>query len=332
MKLFKIMYAAVGIIFAAGSIVTGEYGLSEVSREIYRTAVSLDKDMQKLDFPGFSLADYKVRFYNGNCDYVVEAGQEKAKKEDAVMDTFVGTSMEVDGEYQVLLPAYEKFSDMFDMLNAVDTVSHGAGDGTISFTKGSYSENAHAAVMWHEAFHVWQMEKWEKEIDELIEQAYAQNDAETEDIEEIIVKEADTKPEAVSAFEEEIRLLKEAYHAPDNEKKEWVKKALEVSENRKKQLSDSASAMEFYFENLEGSAMYVEGQAYRFLEGDAAWEEHYMGEFQYENGRGKYYHLGMLKCVLLDEMMEGWQKKFNMNCGLDELLQACTRYAVKEGK
>lgn len=70
MKLFKIVYAAVGIVFAAGSIVTGEYGLSQVNREIYRTAVSLDKDMQKLDFPGFSLADYKVRFYNGNCDYV----------------------------------------------------------------------------------------------------------------------------------------------------------------------------------------------------------------------------------------------------------------------
>ena len=323
MKLLKIMYAASGIIFAADSIFTGEYGLSNVNREIYRTAISLDKDMQKLDFPGFSLADYKVRFYNGNCDYVVEAGQEKAKKEDAVLDTFVGTSMEVDEEYQVLLPAYEKFSGMFDMLNAIGTVSQGAGDGTLSFTEDTYSENAHAAVIWHEAFHVWQMEKWEKEIDELMEPVYAQRHDETEDIENIIVKEADEKPEAVNLFREEIGLLEKAYHAPDNEKKEWIKKVLEISEKRKKLLSDSVSAMEFYFENTEGSAMYVEGQAYRFLEGEKAWEEHYMGEFEYENGRGKYYHLGMLKCVLLDEMMEGWQKKFDINCGLDELLQAC---------
>lgn len=321
MKVFKIIYAIMGLILAAGSILTGEYGLSEVNRDIYRRALSLDEDMQRLGFPQFSLADYKVRFYNGNCDYVAEASQDKIKKEDAVLDVFAGTTLEVEGEYQVLIPTYEKFGALFDLMGAAGTVSQGMAEGTMAFTEDSYSENSHGAAIWHEAFHAWQSGRFEKEIGDLMERV---NMGKEETREDVILGEADAKKAAVKDFEEEMEFLQKAWKAEDAQRKEYIVKALDIAKEREEMLSDSANAMEFYLENLEGSAMYVESQAYRLLEGDKAWQEYYMGEFQYENGSGKYYHMGMLKGVLLDEISPGWQKDFSMEEGLNELLRrAC---------
>lgn len=321
MKVFKSIYAIMGLILAAGSILTGEYGLSEVNRDIYQRALSLDEDMQKLGFPQFSLADYKVRFYNGNCDYVVEASQDKIRKEDAVLDVFAGTTLEVEGEYQVLIPTYEKFGALFDLMGAACAVSQGMAEGTMAFTEDSYSENSHGASIWHEAFHAWQSGRFEKEISDLMERV---NMGKEETREDVILGEADAKTAAVKDFEEEMEFLQKAWKAEDAQRKEYIVKALALAKEREEMLSDSANAMEFYLENLEGSAMYVESQAYRLLEGDQAWQEYYMGEFQYENGSGKYYHMGMLKGVLLDEISPGWQKDFSMEKGLNELLRrAC---------
>lgn len=322
MKLFKIGYIVLGIILAAGSVLTGEYGLSKTDREIYQKALSLDDDMQKLGFPQFSLANYRVRFYNGNCDYVVEASQEKIKKEDAVLDVFAGTVVEADGEYQALVPSYENFSSLFDMLDAAGTVSGKMTEGTMAFSKDSYSKNSQAATIWHEAFHIWQQNNWQEEIETLWDNASVQKD---QDRGELIVREVDGKPEAVHAFEKEMELLQKAYDAEDTQKKDYILQALDTSGERKKLLSDSANAMEYFLENMEGTAMYVESQAYRRLEDDAAWHEHYLADFQYENGDGKYYHMGMLKALLLDQVTDGWQAEFSMDCSLDELLEKYCR-------
>lgn len=319
MKLFKIGYALTGFLLAACAAFTGSYGLSKTDREIYKKALSLESDMEKIGFPEFSLADYKVRFYNGNCDYVVEG--ESISKEDAVLDVFAGTVWEAEGEYQVLIPTYEKFSSLFDLLGAAGTVSQGMSEGTMAFTEDSYSENAHVATIWHEAFHAWQTNRWQNEIDALMERV---NLSAEDNREDIIVREADENPKAAALFEEEMELLAKAYEGEREEKKEYILKALSLAEKRREILPDSANAMEFYLENLEGSARYVESMAYRSLEGEKAWEEQYMGEFQYENGSGKYYSMGMLKGVLLDEIAEGWQGEFSLKGGLDGLLRdAC---------
>ena len=69
------------------------------------------------------------------------------------------------------------------------------------------------------------------------------------------------------------------------------------------------------------NSQWVESFAYRSLEGDKAWEEHYMGEFSYEKGSGKYYQMGMLKGLLLDQTGEGWQEKFSLEEGFDGALK-----------
>ena len=325
MKRFKIGYMAMGLILAIGSLATGTYGLSKKNQEIYETAVSMDGTIRNMGFSDFSLKDYKVRFYDGKCDYVVWTNEEDVpviRKEDAILNVFAGTTIDVDGENQVLVPTYEQFAGLFDVLGAAETVSGGmseSADGTIAFTEDTYSENSHVATIWHEAFHAWQYTNWEKEVNALMERV---NLSEGEGREDVILEEVDTKKEMITAFEDEMQLLYEAYQTEDmEEKKELVSRALFIEAEREQELSDAANAMEYFLDNYEGSAMYVEGQVYRELEGDAAWQAYYMREFQYRNGSGKYYERGMLKCLLLDQMMEGWQSQFSGTLGLSELLE-----------
>ena len=325
MKRFKIGYMVVGAVLIIGSLATGTYGLSKKNQEIYNTAVAMDETIRDMGFSDFSLKDYKVRFYDGKYDYVVQTKEENVPvitKEAAILDVFAGTMIEVDGENQVLVPTYEQFARLFDALDAAETVSGGMSgntEGTIAFTEDSYSENSHVAAIWHEAFHAWQYTNWKKAVDVLMERTDL---SEGEGREDVILKEVDTDKEMITAFEDEMRLLCEAYQTDNmEEKKELVSKALIMEKEREQKLSDSANAMEYFLDNFEGSAMYVESQVYRELEGDASWKEHYMREFQYKNGSGKYYERGMLKCLLLDQMMEGWQSRFSGTHGLSELLE-----------
>lgn len=318
MKVWKFMYVAAGVFLAAGSVVTAEHGLSEMNRDIYQNALALDEEMEKLGFGDFSLRDRKVRFYDGNYDYVVQtdaAEQITVNKEKAQLDVFAGTTLEVDGEWQVLLPTYEQFSGLFDALGTLDSYQQGMRDGSFAFSESGYGTDMHTATIWHEAFHAWQAENWQESMDVLMDQAGDENP------EDIIVREVDTSQALTSLFNEEMRLLMKAYDAKDlTEKKMWTAKALETAGERAEKLSDGARAMEYYLENYEGSARYVESMAYRELAGDAAWRDVYLKEFQYENGSGKYYHMGMLKCVLLDQLTDGWQQDFSDEMGIDELL------------
>lgn len=325
MKTWKIIYAAMGIILAAGSIATAKYGLSEVNRSIYQEALSLDEKMQEFGFEDFSLKTRKVRFYDGDCDYVAQTDAEGSmtiKKEKAILDVFAGTTVEADGQWQVLIPAYEQFSGLFDALGALGSYEQGMQEGSFAFSESDYSESSHAASIWHEAFHAWQAENWTEDVEKLMEQAEAGSvNTSGNTREEIIVNEVDSDKELSGLFTEEMQLLMKAYQTEQvEEKKELVEKALEIAERRKEKLTPAAKAMEYFLENYEGSARYVESMAYRELEGDSAWQEIYLSEFRYENGSGKYYDMGMLKCVLLDQLAEGWQKEFSDGAGLDELL------------
>lgn len=321
MKTWKVIYAAMGISLAVGSIVTASCGLSEVNRNIYQNALDLDETMQELGFDGFSLKATKVRFYDGSNDYVVQVdavGHITIKKEKPQLDVYAGTTVEADGQWQALLPTYEQFSRLFDALEALGSYEQGVQEGSFAFSKSDYGESSHAATIWHEAFHAWQSENWPEDVEALMEKAEVGNEDSREDI---IVKDVDSDRELVTLFNEEMQLLMKAYRAEDpEEKRALIADVLEIAEKRKEKLSQAAEAMEYFLENYEGSARYVESMAYRELEGESAWETIYLMEFRYENGSGKYYDMGMMKCLLLDQLSDGWQKEFSPENGLDELL------------
>ena len=106
-----------------------------------------------------------------------------------------------------------------------------------------------------------------------------------------------------------------------NEKQ--IKKALELQKKREVALSDKVSAAEGFLQNLEGSARYVECAAYRKLAGDEVWKKQFLQAFSYADGSGKYYDMGMYKCMLLDQCLPGWQTQFKTTPDLDGLLLKC---------
>lgn len=312
MKAFKIIYAVTGVVLLGSVLVTGSYGLSETDREIYSTALRIQDKMQENGFLGFSLEDKKVRFFNGTVDYVVSG--ENVRKEEAAFDTFVGTTSKIDGEYQVILPTYENFSEMLSLLDTAQAMAEG---GT-QFSEAEYNTNAHAATIWHEAFHAWQLTNWEEEIAIESEEAGLN---ETDDMQEIVVNNIDSKEAFVLSFSGEMELLAQAYHTENREeKKALTAEALEISKKRGQDLSEKEAYVEHYFEMMEGTARYVEAEAYRLLEGDTAWSNTYLGEFVYSNGSGKYYEMGMYKCLLLDQLMPDWKEDFSVTDSLDEYL------------
>lgn len=313
MRLYKIGYGAVGVLLAISVALTGNYGLAKVDWEIYDAAMKLEKQMQEEGFAEFTPSEMKVRFFNGETDYVVADG--KVTTEEAAFDTFVGTTSKIDGEYQVILPTYDNFSDMFSLL---DTAWE-AAEGETNFHENTYSPNAHVATLWHEAFHAWQMKNWENELEAACAEVRLSPE---EDMTDIILNEVDSNDELVVSFSNEMELLKKAYDTADiEEKNHLVTEALAVAEKRKAQLSDKAAYAENYYEIIEGSARYVEAEAYRLLEGDEGWQEVYLKPFTYEKGNGKYYTMGMYKCLLLDELMPEWKGDFCVTDSLNDYLR-----------
>jgi len=306
------VYIAVGVTLAVLTGYTADNTLSETDKEIYQTAIGLDAAADGLGFSDFDISEYKVRFYDGSSDFVVNG--DSVIKEKSFLDTFVGTTVNVDGEFQVLLPTYEKFSQMFTALSAAGSLS----EGSMSFEESNYSKNAHVATLWHEAFHTWQFnEAFEKLEAKALESGITEETV----FSEIVLNEVDANKQVVLLYEEGMDMLICALNEKNNDKKiELIKQYYEIYNERKALLSTQAAYVEQYYETVEGSARYVEACIYRELEGDAAWEEAYMKPFVYQNGSGKYYEMGMLKCMLLDELYKEWKQGFDVTTDINEIL------------
>lgn len=308
-----IIYIAVGILLLVMTIVTGTNGLSGTDKDIYTKAMDLQEDVKGLGFADFDVNEFKVRFFDGETDYVVKG--DEIVEEEPVIETFVGTTVEVEGEFQVLLPTYERFSQMFTALATAGSMA----SGEFAFEEADYSMNAHIATLWHEAFHTWQftnsfskIERWAMES--------GMNEA--SDYSEIIVNEVDANEALVLLFEQEMQLLLQAWEEEDTlAKTDLLKNVLALGEEREALLSTQAAFVEQYYETLEGSAQYVEACIYKELEGQEAWEETYMSPFRYENGSGKYYAKGRVKCMILDQIAPQWKESFDATTSMNVLLQ-----------
>ncbi|MGL6200345.1 MAG: hypothetical protein ACRC3H_15550 [Lachnospiraceae bacterium] len=310
MKLYRILYGALGLILLAGTILTGSYGLSAENKSIYEEAVDLQDQVDAIGFEGFRLADYKVRFFDGDVDYVISGNA--IKKEDAALTTFVGTAYEVDGEYQVILPTIERFSDMFKLLGSAESLA----EGNVNFDESEYGSKEHIATLWHEATHAYQLTKYEDEITGVLKDNSG-------DIQDIIVSSVDGNQNVVELYKKQMELLNKAYDAENlTEKQAYIADYLDLEHERRTLLSEEACAAEDYYEVAEGTARYIESQVYCFLEGNDAFEEAYTGQTEYENGSGKYYTSGMMKCYLLDELDPDWKTSYDFSVNLTELLEA----------
>ena len=288
----KIGYAVYGLI-GAGLIVSGftttERGLKEDNRKEYDRVVEDYAELGDMGFDGFRPMDYKVAFSNGEKDFVIDYndGDYEVSERKAVYEGLVGSIYQNGNEFEVVVPEYDTW-----------------------IATGSSSQLS--SVIWHESFHAFQNTKYH-----VLENASENGLSEIELAERI-----DSDAEKKNMYEKELEILSQITDEEKNCDAETI--ALEyinVASDRDKILSDEEKVSEDFYEMVEGSAYYVEASVVRYENGEAAYQDKYINEAgNYIDGNSKYYHHGMMQCMLLDELDPQWKASYNFDKPLDEVI------------
>ena len=288
----KIGYAVYGLI-GAGLILTGftttERGLKGDDRKEYDRVVEDYAELGDMGFKGFRPMDYKVAFSNGEKDFVIDYndGDYEVSERKAVYEGLVGSIYQNGNEFEVVVPEYDTW-----------------------IATGSSSQLS--SVIWHESFHAFQNTKYH-----VLENASENGLSETELAERI-----DSDAEKKNMYEKELEILSQITDEENNGDAETI--ALEyinVASDRDKILSDEEKVSEDFYEMVEGSAYYVEASVVRYENGEAAYQDKYINEAgNYIDGNSKYYHHGMMQCMLLDELDPQWKASYNFDKPLDEVI------------
>ena len=293
----KIGYAVYGLI-GAGLILSGftttERGLKEDNRKEYDRVVEDYAELGDMGFDGFRPMDYKVAFSNGEKDFVVDYndGDYEVNERKAVYEGLVGSIYQNGDEFEVVVPEYDTW-----------------------IATGSSSQLS--SVIWHESFHAFQNTKYH-----VLENASENGLSETELAERI-----DSDAEKKNMYEKELEILSQITDEEKNCDAETI--ALEyinVASDRDEILSDEEKVSEDFYEMVEGSAYYVEASVVRYENGEAAYQDKYINEAgNYIDGNSKYYHHGMMQCMLLDELDPQWKASYNFDKPLDEVIASYVR-------
>ncbi len=303
-KKLLLVYILLGISLIFATIFTATKGLSKNNKEIYKEALSMQNHIDKLGFKGFNLSDFRVRFYDGKSDYVIFA--DKIEKENAVLDVFAATSIEVNGEYQVLLPAFERFFELFSMFNTANLLI----DESENY---QYTKSDHINTLWHEAFHTYQFTYFEDNISNLFPH---------ENKEETIVGDIDSNEIAVELLSESMEKLLKAYYAHnDEETLTLIKEYFEITDKRNEIIGLELASVESFFKTIEGSASYIEGNSYMIQNNRKMFEDTFILDYNYTNGASKYYNIGMLECFILDKLDKGWKENYDFSKTIDDVLR-----------
>ena len=288
----KIGYAVYGLI-GAGLIVSGftttERGLKEDNRKEYDRVVEDYAELGDMGFDGFRPMDYKVAFSNGEKDFVIDYndGDYEVSERKAVYEGLVGSIYQNGNEFEVVVPEYDTW-----------------------IATGSSSQLS--SVIWHESFHAFQNTKYH-----VLENASENGLSEIELAERI-----DSDAEKKNMYEKELEILSQITDEEKNCDAETI--ALEyinVASDRDKILSDEEKVSEDFYEMVEGSAYYVEASVVRYENGEAAYQDKYINEAgNYIDGNSKYYHHGMMQCMLLDELDPQWKASYIFDKPLDEVI------------
>ena len=303
MRLSKIIITGgIGIGLLTGTILTAHFGLSEEDTSCYESAVSMQAQVDEIGFSDFILTDYPVTFCDGKHDYVLvqnEASYDVIKRT-PVIETMVATAYEVDGHYEIIAPTKSLMGNMFTLMG------------------GNYDEETQVSVIWHEAFHCWQMTNFKDNISALT----GTHSFEEEHYGEALITEVcDKKEEAVNLFTQQLSLLADAISTEDIDKiHEDVVQYKKLETQRNALLDEAVQGLESYYTITEGSARYVEALICR-MQDEQRFRMQYMDSFSvYRNGSEKYYALGMAQCLLLDKLDESWKSDYDFSIPLTELI------------
>lgn len=302
----KIVVVIIGIALLVitllvGVISTGIYGISEKNTEIYKQAVSLEQSAD-FGFENFRLTDYPVAFYDGDKDYVLtyQNGEIATDTRNPVLDALVATAYPVDGHYEVLVPTAERMSSLVGVISA----------GTYD-----YSTEEQVSMLWHEAFHCYQLTNFKDNIEMITKGVNL-------DISDILITEtADSNPKAVSLYTEQAELLQSAVNTDNIDKiSNYMVQYKQLDTERKALLTADVSVIEEYYTRVEGSARYIEACVYKTQRPQDFMQNYIDSISIYSNGTGKYYNKGMALCMILDRLDPDWKNGYDFSVSLDELI------------
>ncbi len=295
-KLGYIVYGLVGAGLVLTGFMTTEKGFKENDRtELNRVAEDY-KELGDMGFKGFCPTDYKVAFSSGDKDVVVDynGGDYMVSERDAVYEGLVGSVYQNGDEFEVVVPEYDTWI----------TLQAGSGEQL-------------SAVIWHESFHAYQNEYCK--LYETVDSAML---GETE-----LSTEVDNNAEAKRLYEKELQILAQLADEENScDVHEIAIEYISVAEERNSLLSEEVNRSEAFYEMTEGSAYYVESNAVRYENSEQVYRDNYLkNAADYSDGNAKYYHHGMLECMLLDELNPEWKDSYSFDKSLDEVI---VEYAV----
>lgn len=292
-QVFRICGIAVGVILLVAYIATGAYWLNEQDKALYYDALTLQETADNIGFNNFRLEDYPVAFSDGNSEYVITSNG-NVEKRDPVLDVFAATSQPVDGHWEVFTPTYKSFESLIVMI---------APEMALEAGSDALRQSLYISTIWHEAMHGWQFTNYDANINAWTTQP---------DLENTIV---DETPETRALYEQELTLLQQAAFETDMDKLIELAEALCIIEEKLKDiLPANAYGTAIQAELTEGTAQYFESLIFRSLQGEEDYVRIYTDKIgTYDEGRSKYYTLGMAKCLLIDKLDPSWKNNFAMD-------------------
>lgn len=303
----------VGIILAAGVLLTGNNGLSDEEKDCYERAVSLQEKMDHIGFKDFKPADYPIAFCDGKHDYVMtpSGSSYQIQKRKPVLDTFAATAYKVKDHYEVIMPTKELMSRLMGIAGGMEKAVTGSSES-------GFDKTGQITTIWHESFHCWQLSHFEDHISSLNgghrfdEEGYG---------EEMIVKECDENEEAAELYREGAELLKKAAVQKDREEiRRLLLQYKDVWEKRNALLSETVQKLEDYYTSVEGSACYIEAMSCQYLD-EKRLEDDYIESINlYAKGSPKYYYSGMAQCMILDNLDNTWKESYDFSQPLINLI------------
>ncbi|MBQ8951063.1 MAG: hypothetical protein IJ065_07940 [Eubacterium sp.] len=290
-KLGYALYMLVGAGLVLSGFATTEKGFKENNRTEMDRVASDYEELGDMGFKGFCPLDYKVAFSNGEKDVVVDynGGDYKVAERNAVYEGLVGSIYQNGEEFEVVVPEYDTWI----------TLQAGSGEQL-------------SAVIWHESFHAYQNSYCR--LGDKVDQEMM---SETE-----LAEQVDNDSEKKRLYTKELEILSRLTDEENTcDASEIALEYISMADERNQLLTDEENASEAFYEMMEGSAYYVEAHAVRYENGEAVYKENYLdNDSEYVNGNSKYYHHGMLECMLLDELDPEWKDSYTFDRSLDEVI------------
>lgn len=297
------MYLVPGILMLTAILIATPSGLPQADQAIYEAAIAFDENHVINSFPSYSIQDYTFRFFDGTHDYVIR--DRNVTKEKPFLRSLAATTVQVEGEWQVLVPTIERMNSTLSFL--------GKGQDLSSID----SDALQVATLWHEGFHSYQMTHFEENLAK-----YMNLHDMPENIESFVAEYIDADEHLKKDYLQAEQILDTAIASKNlEETKRLASEFLDVYYRRRENLTEKARQMESLYEMIEGSAQYIESLIYRAQAGEEAYQEYYMTtDTVAANGISKYYTMGRKICLVLDKLSPDWSKDFDFSVGLAELL------------